>query len=975
MNSNTKKLETFLSKLGFDPESDFKKTDIPFKIDIDFVYKTKIDIDFVSKTGELSSIYFKYLPESTLSTQSTELFELHQKIWNENKTEVFVVVSDNKTLLCASKYKPDIENSLNCKLEDFSYGINSPGFETKKLEPLLKDNIDYGFFWDFVRKKIEDRKRKSVDYDLLLNLVKLKESLERELSQGKSYILIERCLFLNFLENRAFLLPKTFLDILKSKDSQRLLTKFNEVNNSLNGNVFDETIFAQKEISKSIIDELHNFFTTDYRNKYKQIRLFPYKFDIIPVELLSNIYEAFLKTTDQKKNGVYYTPSNLVDLVLSETLEPVLQNNPKPACLDFACGSGIFLVKSLEKIIDKNNCRKDFEKKKNLLKNCIFGVEKDPVATRITIFSLYLTLLDGEDSENIKQLIKSNKIKFPKLFDKNILCKDTLFDDLNFINDDDRKFEVFDVIAGNPPWGVDPFKDNRDRKMKLPMEMQKAVKRRQSSQYFVFKAKEFMSDESIAGLIINNSSFLTTIAESFRKQVLKDFDITAIYELSQTNPIFFKKEEIEDLKIGADEPAAVLVFRKKKQEIDNIIRYINPSLEPLSDFLKILIIKRSEIMYIKQNQLYEDDRIWRILVTGDMEDHRIVKKLEGQKEITLKAGEGFSATRFEKYRTILKDAEYINASSIASFVFFEDKKQITPKEGIKIEVVRRGFDNSKKLLIKRRITSNLRVKAGYDNTGYRFKNDLLALFFDNYDYRLMLSICNSSLISYFIMLCSAQIGKGTRGWLQTSDIKGIPVPAERNIPDKYKKNLIDLTERIIKSGYADFLSIGQIDEIVFDIYHLKEFEKQRIRDFFNVRYRDKGREAYVAKDDLQKYVNRFRNVFRFILKDDKYLNAKGYISSSIGTGIIFVLSDKKEKQEGIEFLNVADIKKFTQVVSKKQLDDSQRNKMLKQEKIKIYDKNQFVIIKSNQFKDWTETEAIKDANEEIGEWLKHLPKG
>lgn len=85
MNSNVKKLEIFLSKLGFDPQSDFKEIDIPFKI----------DIDFVSKTGELSPIYFKYLPESTLSK---ELFELHQKIWNENKTEAFVVVSDNETL-------------------------------------------------------------------------------------------------------------------------------------------------------------------------------------------------------------------------------------------------------------------------------------------------------------------------------------------------------------------------------------------------------------------------------------------------------------------------------------------------------------------------------------------------------------------------------------------------------------------------------------------------------------------------------------------------------------------------------------------------------------------------------------------------------------------------------------------------------------------------------------------------------------
>lgn len=964
--SNLRKLETFLSNIGFDPQSDCtKRPDILSKIGVDFVYQV----------GDLSLIYFKYISESTLST---EIFELHQKIWNENKTEAFVVVSDNKTLLCASKYKPDIENSLNCKLEDFSYGINSPGFEAERLKPLLKDNIDYGFFWDFVRKNINERRRKeSVDYDLLLNLIKLKKGIGKGLSPEKSYILIERCLFLKFLEDRAFLLPKTLINILERKDSQRLLKKFDEVNKSLNGNVFDETIFTQKEISQNIIGELYNFFTTDYRTK--QGIFFPYRFDIIPVELLSNIYEAFLKDEEQANNGIYYTPSNLVDLVLTETLEPILKKNLKPTCLDFACGSGIFLVKSLERIIDKNNCRKDFEEKKNLLKNCIFGVEKDPVATRITIFSLYLILLDGEDSDQIRSLIKHNKIKFPKLLNKNILNNNTLFDALIFVNEDDKKIAVFDVVVGNPPWSVNPFAGIEDNKqMKLLQEKQDAVNDYQSSQYFILKADDFMGYNSTAGIVFNNSNLLMRQADKFRKQILQDYTIKSIYELTQCNSILFNKQKIEDLKIGADEPPAVIIFKKKKGEEDNLIKYITPSLDLLSKFLRILVIKSSEIKEVHQRLFLDDTQLWRILTIGDMEDYRLIKKLESYKEIELKGMEGFSRTSSEDYKIILKDVKYVDKDCISPFVFLKDRIKKATTDGIRITVMRGGSNpNTKeyekqKLLIKRYVENNMRIKTVYDDTGYRFKDNLIGLLF-NYDYRLLLSFYNSSLVSFFLCFNSSQIGKGTWNMLHPKEIENVPIPSENNIPAKYKNRLITLTEGVLKTGNANSEMVKEIDEVVFNIYHLKEFEKQRIRDFFDTRYR--SRNAYVTEKDLQKYVNRFRDVFRFILKEDKYLNTKGYISSSIGTGMMFVLSDKKEGQEGIEFLDVKDIKKFTQVVSKRQLDDSQRNKILKQEKIKIYDKNRFAVIKSNQFKDWTETEAIKDANEEIGLFLKGLPKG
>lgn len=358
-----------------------------------------------------------------------------------------------------------------------------------------------------------------------------------------------------------------------------------------------------------------------------------------------------------------------------------------------------------------------------------------------------------------------------------------------------------------------------------------------------------------------------------------------------------------------------------------------------------------------------------------MEDYSLIKKLEIQNEINLNGATGFAVTSSEDYNMILKDVEYVDKDCINQFVFLKNQIKKAPKTGIKISRKRSGCNpdtqeyKEKKLLIKRYVENNLRIKVAYDDTGYRFKENLIGLFFD-YDYRLLLPFYNSSLISFFLYFTTAQIGKGTWNMLHKNEVESIPIPLESNIPSKHKRKLITLTERILEAGKASPELINQIDEIIFNIYHLKEYEKQRIRDFFNVHNR---KNISVASGDLQKYVNRFRDVFRFILKDDKYLNAEGYVSSTIGAGILFCLTDISEGKPIIEFNEVPDIKKLIQIVTKKQIGYSQRNSLLKQEKVKIYNKQKFAIIKSNQFKDWTETEAIKDAKEEVELFIKSLP--
>jgi hypothetical protein len=117
-------------------------------------------------------------------------------------------------------------------------------------------------------------------------------------------------------------------------------------------------------------------------------------------------------------------------------------------------------------------------------------------------------------------------------------------------------------------------------------------------------------------------------------------------------------------------------------------------------------------------------------------------------------------------------------------------------------------------------------------------------------------------------------------------------------------------------------------------------------------------------------VERFRANFKSVLAPEYKFNADYRVSANIGAVIRFRIVDEKEFNLEIERKEIP----FFNIVKKKQLQQSYFAKMLNEDKVKIYDGNCFYIIKSNYFKDWTERQAMKDANEEIGLLLKNLPE-
>src|SRR5665647_646238 len=117
-----------------------------------------------------------------------------------------------------------------------------------------------------------------------------------------------------------------------------------------------------------------------------------------------------LAGNDRKTTGSYYTPTSLIDLVLDETLTPLLDEaarkaDPEAALLamtvcDPACGSGHFLVAAARRIAERLAIVRTGEADPtpshfqsaiyDVVNRCIYGVDLNPMAAELAKVSLWL---------------------------------------------------------------------------------------------------------------------------------------------------------------------------------------------------------------------------------------------------------------------------------------------------------------------------------------------------------------------------------------------------------------------------------------------------------------------------------------------------------------------------------------------------------------------------------------------------------
>ena len=221
-------------------------------------------------------------------------------------------------------------------------------------------------FWEKFSKGFSNNKLNNY---LLANITYLTEELKNTYHIVFATKLVLRLIFIRFLIDRGVDLAyenfsadieqskNELMKCLRSKSSIYNLFKY--LKSKFNGNLFDlGNEIECPELTQDVFNMLADFLSGTISMNDGQLSLFAlYDFNIIPVELISNIYEILLGREARAKDNAFYTPNFLVEYILDKTTLGFLKEHNKYTILDPACGFRVIIVIEANSYVNARSSR------------------------------------------------------------------------------------------------------------------------------------------------------------------------------------------------------------------------------------------------------------------------------------------------------------------------------------------------------------------------------------------------------------------------------------------------------------------------------------------------------------------------------------------------------------------------------------------------------------------------------------------
>ncbi|MFA9284786.1 N-6 DNA methylase [Comamonas sp. SY3] len=341
------------------------------------------------------------------------------------------------------------------------------------------------------------------------------------------------------------------------------------IDDIFNGAVFvldsEQRLQIQQEHLDLAIDYLRG--GTTLHTGGEQTELFEIDLTAIQIETLSAVYEEFLRSespASARNDGVVYTPPFLVDFVVNR-LDDEQEFSKNSRVLDPTAGSGVFLVAAFRRIVeqtlaDRQLQRLPMEELRQILVQCIYGVEKSASAAAVAAFSLYLHLLEYADSAELKAIVTERRRPkvFPPLIGSNILVADFFSVPRHF-----EKIE-FSCVAGNPPWK--PLEEVTT----CAVHSDDPIDGREASEHVTWLSlRRYLGADGVLGLVMPSKSISSPSAKTFLTALGQTFHIRAIVNLSQWRRHLFE---------NAEQPAALLFVSAHAVTHANRTAFYSPAL-------------------------------------------------------------------------------------------------------------------------------------------------------------------------------------------------------------------------------------------------------------------------------------------------------------------------------------------------------------------------------------------------------------
>ena len=361
----------------------------------DVWWRSDADADRRAVGGVGLTVYFKYVDEPR------DVADWQREIWNRGFSPLLWLVSPERIELYNGFGAPGGADGAKANLLDTFRLVDA---ELARLDTLAgRLSMETGQFW-----RLESRvsRETSVDRRLLRDLRRLEHVVvAADLDRGEAQALIGRCIFAKYLIDREIVTRRRLAKLCGYGDLAEALRDpaaagllFAWLRDTFNGDMFPSS--SEPAPAAGHLDQVARFLSGEDLET-GQLHFFPYRFDVIPVELVSAIYEQFVHSSaaetaagrSARREGVYYTPLSAVSLVLDEVFDGLTGDE---SVLDLTCGSGVFLVEALRRLVylkagGGTPSRKTI---RETLYTQVYGVDISEAAVRIAAFSLYLAALE-----------------------------------------------------------------------------------------------------------------------------------------------------------------------------------------------------------------------------------------------------------------------------------------------------------------------------------------------------------------------------------------------------------------------------------------------------------------------------------------------------------------------------------------------------------------------------------------------------
>lgn len=883
--------------------------------------------------------------------------EVSKKIWNI-QIPIAICISNDTVKI----YNGNILDVENKKIKLIKTDTTEEFIKNKEFSYWNISSID---FW---KKYGEDNSNLKLNNLLLGNIKFLTKKLKDKYKIKFATKLVLRIIFIRFLLDKGVNIDypgfstnveqnkNKFIEIAHKKEE--LYKLFQHLKNKFNGNLFDiENEINDVALNESVFELISTFISAKQDLNSNQISFFDiYDFDIISISLISAIYEILLGEDKQKKDKAFYTPDYLVKYLLNN-----ININDKESfkVLDPACGSGVFLVETFQKILanyaDNDGYIKDDNIINKLLTDNIYGIDINEESIDITIFSLYLVVMEHKNPKTLQNY------KFPTLKNCNLIVSD-FFDEEKTKNILNREFNL---IIGNPPWGSINDKSHQEfcQKRRLP------IQNKEISRSFIFKVKEICKEKTTCCLVLPSSLLynLEKPAKETRRILLEQIKIEKIIEMSPVRKLIFEK---------AVAPTFCMFFKKDKTEyLKNKIEYISLKPNIFFKLFKCICIEKKDIKFVFQEYLRDNDWAWKTMLYGNYYDINIINHIKNEyskisdiikeKDFFVGTGLATNTTGDHKDSTGLIGRKILDASKDIDSFYINDKtnKVFNKKYIHRIPSLNR-FEAPYVLIKKGVNTKSFKIKAGYSDNSFLYTNDITTIKGKEIDKNELLNITgllNSSFYAYLSLMLASSIGiEREQHFLK--EILDKPYIYSEELVKLVKKIICLKNQRINNYKVEEY--IEKLDEQVLMEFGLKDNEA--IDYALNVELPIITNNLSVIEKkadnaDMKKYSKYFSDYFERIFKNDKYIKINLYINIKGLLNIfeLIIVDEKPDKNMEIYYECDEEKEIFSRLIVEKV------DNIMKAKDIIKFEKNSFYIIKTNEFKNWHPIMAKMDLSEVI----------